>query len=130
MPVLRPFYKFLFAFGAGNCNFPLSLGYPDGLTATGTFKISMVPVLQPVYQHEKFPVLPIPLVGVSGKGAENGNAHQHIGQHMQQQVRQGRRDKNRHHHDSHAGPQKGGIELIVTVAPSHELVEPISELVH
>ena len=65
------FYKFISALGTANGNFPLAPGYPNRLVAAGTGKIPVLPVPYPLPKKHIFPILPIALIGVAGKAAEN-----------------------------------------------------------
>ena len=58
------FNELLTALGAGDGNLAFAPGYPDHLTAPGTIEIAVLPVLDPVHQHQKFPVFLIALVGI------------------------------------------------------------------
>ena len=102
----------------------------DRLAAAGALEIAVVTILQPIHQHEKFPVFLIPLVGVAGKHAKQGNAHQGVGRQMHRQVEQGGLYKNRHRHNDHTGPQYGRVQLVVAVSPRHEPPKPVLESIH
>lgn len=64
-------YEFFSAFGAGDGDFAFSTGDTDLLAATGTIVVTVIPVLQPLEEHEKFFVFLVPLIGISGKTAED-----------------------------------------------------------
>ena len=66
------------AFGAGDGDFALPPGNPDGLMALGTVEIAVVPVLQAVEKQEKGPVLLIALIGIPGESTEDGPDHQGV----------------------------------------------------
>ena len=68
---LRFLYKLFSAFGAGDGDFAFATGDTDLLAATGTIVVTVIPVLQPLEEHEKFFVFPVPLIGISGKTAED-----------------------------------------------------------
>ena len=127
---LRFLYEFFFTFGAGDCNFTLSFGYTDRLVAARALKIAVIPILQPIHQHQKFPIFPIPFVGIPGKGAKKGNTHQAVGHQMQNQVWQRTAHKNCHYNNGNTGPQNHRVQLIVSVAPGHKPPEPVFETIH
>ena len=70
--------KFLLAPGAGDGDFALAPGNPDGLAALGAVEIAVVPVLEPVKDQQEFPVLLVALVGIPGEGPEDGPEHQPV----------------------------------------------------
>ena len=71
-------HEFCVAFGAFDGNFSFSPGDTDGLTATGTLVIAMLPILQPLQEIQIPSVFLITLVGIPGKGAKNRPAGKQI----------------------------------------------------
>ena len=73
-------YKLFTAFGAGDGDGAFAPGDAHLLAAAGAVKIPVIPVPEALEEHEKFPVFLVPPVGVPGKGAENCQKQQNIGQ--------------------------------------------------
>ena len=58
--------KFFLTLWAGDGDLALSFRHPHRLTAPGTVKIPVFPILEPLQKSEILPVFLIPLVGVAG----------------------------------------------------------------
>ena len=69
------FDKFFFTLWAADSDFPLAFGNSYRLLTTGTGKITMLPVLDPLQEGQILPILLITLIGIPGEHAENGNTH-------------------------------------------------------
>ena len=69
------FDKPLLAPGAGNGKFALTAGNADGLLALRAGEVAMLPILDPLQEDQKFPVFLVTLVGIPGKGTEEGPEH-------------------------------------------------------
>ena len=79
-PLLLGFSDKLFpAFGAGDSDLSLATGHPDGLVALGAIEMLVLPVLDPVQDHQKPSVFPVALIGVPGEAPEKCPKHQDIG---------------------------------------------------
>ena len=144
-PILRfllsGLYEFFPAFGAGDRDLTFSFGYPHLLAAPGTGEIAVLAVLDPVQQHQKFPVFLVALVGVSGKAPEHGPEHKAIGHHCQKKIHHRGGNKQRYHTHRNACQQNHGVELVGSVTPGHksgqthtkspaQLPKPISKSIH
>ena len=58
--------KFFFAPGAGDGDFSLATGNTHHLAALGAVEVAVIPVLQPIPELEKLPILLVALVGIPG----------------------------------------------------------------
>ena len=133
--------EFFLALGAGDGDFSFALRDPHRLAAAGAVKIAVVPVLEPVQQHQKSAIFLVTLVGVPGEGAEHGPEPEAVGHKSQRQIHYGRSDKQGNHADDHACRQNNRIEFVRSVPPGHKpgqphpklcakLPQPISKSVH
>ena len=134
-------YEFFFALGTGDGDFAFALGDPYRLAAAGAIKVAVVPVLDPIQQHQKSAVFLVALVGVPGEGAEHGPEHEAVGHKGQRQIHSRSLNKNRYQNNDHARRQNNRIEFIRSVASGHKpgkaypkfctkLPQPISKSVH
>ena len=80
--------KFFTALGAGDGDLTLTPGDTDILPALGAIKIPVLPVLEPIQQHQKPAVFPIPLIGIPGEAAENRPDQKDIGYRGKDQLHQ------------------------------------------
>ena len=119
--------EFLMAPGAGDGDFALPSRHPHHLTAFGTVKIAVVPILQPTDDLQKFPVFLIPLVGVSGQGAKNRPDHQTVAQQHQQQIDRRIPKNHRQQADRQTDTQDDHIQLVRAIASRHKAAEPCGE---
>ena len=72
------FNKLLFAFGAGDGDFPLSPGNSYLLTAPGAVIIPVLPIFYTLQHLQIFPVFLIPLIGIAGHHPANRPDHQSV----------------------------------------------------
>ena len=71
--------KFFFALGAGDGDLALFTGNPYRLAASGTVKVLMLLVLQPLPDTQILPVFLVALIGVPGQHTEDHQTHQKVG---------------------------------------------------
>lgn len=98
------FDKFFPAFGAGNGDFPFSLGDTNHLLTFGAGEIAVVPILQPVDGQQKPAVFLIPLIGIPAEAAYHRPDQHGVGAKGQGQIH---RDV-AHEHPHHAQHQTDG----------------------
>ena len=119
------------ALGTGDGDRALAFGYPDRLMALGAIEMPMLLILDPLQDHQVFPVFPIPLIGIAGQCAENGPNHQDIGQSGQQcGHHRYPHEKQRHYAQRHTGDQDRHIQFVCAVAAHHEPLNPHTNLTH
>ena len=101
----------------------------------------MFPILDPVQQHQKFPIFLVTLVGVPGESTAHGPNHKAIGNQRQRQIHRGVGNKDSSQTYDHTGRQNGSIQFIRAVPAHHkfhkagaqlcaELPQPIANSVH
>ena len=112
--------KLFSALGAGDGDFAFSFGDPDRLAAAGAVEITVLPVLDSVQQHQKFPVFLVALIGIPGEAPEYGPEHEHIGNQGQHQIHNLRRIENRDNANDRACHQNHGIEFVRSVPSGHK----------
>ena len=122
--------KAFLAFGTGDHNFALAPGHAHRLTAFGAVKIPMLPVLDPIQQHQKPPIFPIPLVGVPGKGTKNRPNHQCIRSCGQRQIHHRKRYKNGNDTQHQAATQNPHIQFVRAVAAHHKALKRLFDTIH
>ena len=91
------------AFGADNGDLALAPGDTDGLLALRAGEVAMLPVLDPLQEHQKFPVFLVTLIGVAGEGTEDGPEHQAVGYNGENAA-----ERATDEHTCHAYDQAGG----------------------
>ena len=131
-PLLLGFSDKLFpAFGAGDSDLSLATGDPDGLVALGAIEMLVLPVLDPIQDHQKPPVFPVTLIGVPGEAPEKSPKHQDIGKGGQDQGQtRGFRQKYGDQREDHAGTQDHGVQFVRAVTAHHKPLEPHTKFTH
>ena len=139
--LLSGLYEFLPAFGTGDRDLSLAFGYSHLLVAPWAIIITVILVFYLLEKEEKLSVFLIELINISGKGAEDGDEHESIG------------NSGAHKLDSSAGNQRcqqrkgqacaedSHIQFVGAVAAFHKtpqthtnfiayVSQPVSESVH
>jgi hypothetical protein len=117
------FNELLLALGTADGDLAFAPGDPDSLLATGATEVPVVPVLDPLLERQEFPILLVTLVGVPGKGSENGNAHKDIGEDKQHQAQNGDPDQHGKYAGTYADPENGTVEVVRAVPACHKMPE-------
>ena len=95
--------------------------------ALGAVKVPMLPILKPVQQHQKPPVFPIPLVGITGEGPEDRPTHQAIGQQDQRQLYDRNGHKHTHQAKDHSDAQYPHIQFVRSVPAGHKFSNSVAK---
>ena len=122
------FDEFLGAFGTGDGDLALALGNSYRLAATGTFKVPMLPIPQPLPKTHIAAIFPIALIGIAGKTAADRPNHQAVGQDSTAQLHRCKGQEHTRQSQDHAGCQDRRIEFVRAVTPSHKIAQPRFQL--
>ena len=120
-------YKLFPAFGAGDGDGAFAPGDAHLLAAAGAVKIPVIPVPEPLEKHHKFPVFLVSPIGVPGKGAENCQKQQNIGQKQQNKLHAHPGHEGGQDAGDHTGDEYGQIQLIRPIAACHEALEALAQ---
>ena len=131
----------LFALGAGDGDFALVPGDPDGLAAAGAGEIAVLPILDPV-QHQKEPaVFLVALTLIPGQAAENGPDHQRVAQYPGQPAQPILLEEDRQNAGRHAHAENHCIQPVRAISSGHktkqagahlcsQIAQPAAEITH
>ena len=112
--------KFFLTLRTSNGNLSFSFRNTHRLSAFWAVIIPVGFVLKPVQKHQIPAVFLIPLIGITGKRAEDRQDHQRVSQQRQNQLQNGVSKKHGKQHDRAADPQQCRIQLIRTIATLHK----------
>ena len=118
--MLSLFDELLPAFGAGDGDLALSPGNTDRLPASGTIKILMLPIPDPLYKTQVLAVFLIALVGIPGQGTANGPDHQSVRKGSQKQIDGSIVEERADQAGCQTDAQNCHIEPVCSVAPGHK----------
>ena len=138
---LSGLYELLPAFGTGDGDLTLALGYSHLLMAPGTIVVTVILVFYFLEKEEKFSVLFITLINISGEGADNSDDHKRIGNGREDHLDQSTGKQSSQHGETKTRAENGHIQLIGAVAAFHKtlktcaqfianLSQPVSKSVH
>jgi hypothetical protein len=118
------------AFGAGDGNFAFTARDTNHLTAPGTLENPVFAVFETIKKQQKSVVFLISFVDIPGEGSENSPDHTAVADEGQRQGYIGIPYKHGDNGTNQTGSQNRHIQLISTVAPSHETPQPLSKSRH
>ena len=82
----------------------------------------MLPILDPLQEHQEFPVFLVTLIGIPGETAENGPEHQAVGYDRKNAAESAANEETHQTYDQ-TGSQNHRIQLIRAVTAYHKLPE-------
>ena len=109
------------AAAAGDGDLPLALGHSHLLAAPGTIVIAVILIFQLLEEQQKFPVLFIALINISGKATEDRNKHKSIGDSGEAKLNQRTGNQRSQQRKNKTCAENCHIQLVGTVTAHHKI---------